>query len=229
MDRDGAARSRRIERRVRSPGPDGPDPSTIAAATREVYDAAAAAFDANRPRSLFERPWLDRFLALVPPGARVLDLGCGAGEPIAAHLASRGHPVTGIDLSPAMLDLARARRPDGDWREGDMRALDLPERFGGIVAWDSFFHLTAEEQRAALPRIAAHLAPGGALLLTVGPGGGVALGSVAGRPVHHASLWLSEYAAILERAGAPVRAFAAEDPDCDRHSLLLARRPPAGG
>ena len=200
------------------------DAASVALTTGEVYQAGAEEFDAARSRSLFERGWLDRFLALVPPGAPVLDLGCGAGEPITAHLIARGHPVTGVDLSPAMLAIARARWPGGDWREGDMRTLDLSERFGGIAAWDSFFHLTAAEQRAALPRMAAHLAPGGALLLTVGPGASVAVGSVAGRPVHHASLALSEYAAILERAGLRVRAFTAEDPECDRHSVLLAAR-----
>ena len=200
------------------------DAEAVARTTRAIYEAGAVAFDAARPRALFERGWLDRFLALVPPGAPVLDLGCGAGEPIAAYLMGRGRPVTGLDLSPAMLALARARWPEGDWRIGDMRALDLPERFGGVLAWDSFFHLTACEQRGALPRMTAHLRPGGALLLTVGPQASVAIGSVAGRPVHHASLELSEYAAILERAGLRVRAFVAEDPDCDRHSVLLARR-----
>ena len=41
-----------------------------------------------------------------------------------------------------------------------MRTLDLGRRFGGIVAWDSFFHLTADEQRALIPRLAGHLLPG---------------------------------------------------------------------
>ena len=198
--------------------------AAIAATTRSLYEAGAEVFDAVRSRSLFEHRWLERFSSSVPAGAPVLDLGCGAGEPIAAWLMSRGHAVTGLDLSPAMLAIARRRWPGGDWREGDMRALDLSERFGGVVAWDSFFHLTRDEQRAALPRIAAHLVPGGVLLATVGPGEGVRIGSVAGRPAHTASLDLSEYAAILEAAGAPVRAFVAEDPDCDRHSVLLARR-----
>ena len=46
-----------------------------------------------------------------------------------------------------------------------MRSLDLGRRFGGIVAWDSFFHLTADEQRALIPRLAGHLAPGRRLAL----------------------------------------------------------------
>lgn len=197
----------------------------VAAANRAVYEADAAAFDAARSRSLFERGWLERFAEAVTPGASVLDLGCGTGEPIAAWLMQRGHPVTGLDVSPAMLAVARGRWPEGDWREGDMRALGLPERFGGIVAWNSFFHLTRDEQRATLPRVTAHLSPGGAFLTTVGPRDGEVMGTVAGRPVHHASLAPSEYAAILEREGLELRAFVAEDPDCNGHSVLLARRP----
>ena len=49
-------------------GPDGRDPTAVAATTREVYEAGAAEFDTGRSRSLFERGWLDRFLALVPAG-----------------------------------------------------------------------------------------------------------------------------------------------------------------
>ena len=104
-----------------------------------------------------------------------------------------------------------------------MRRLDLGERFGGIVAWDSFFHLAAEEQRAMVPRFAAHLAPGGALLFTAGPEAGEAMGTVEGSAVYHASLAPAEYAARLEAAGLDIRAFVAEDPDCGGHSVWLAR------
>ena len=98
---------------------------------RAVYDANAPTFDAGRGRGLVERPWLDRLLARVPPGGRVLDLGCGAGEPIAAYLLAQGRDVTGLDFSPAMLRLARSRFPAARWIEGDMRMLDLAGRFHG--------------------------------------------------------------------------------------------------
>ena len=55
----------------------------IASNTREVYEKNATRFDAARDKSLIERPWLDRFCALLPPGASVLDAGCGTGDPIA--------------------------------------------------------------------------------------------------------------------------------------------------
>lgn len=191
---------------------------------RAVYEAGAAVFDETRDRRLVERVWLARFLALLPAGAPVLDLGCGAGEPIAAHLVAAGRQVVGLDFAPAMLARARARFPDETWIEADMRSLDLGRRFGGIVAWDSFFHLAEAEQRALIPPLAAHLLPGGALLFTAGPDAGEAWGSVAGAPVYHASLSPAGYAAALEAAGLVVRGFLAEDPDCAGRSVWLARR-----
>lgn len=190
----------------------------------EVYQRGAAGYDRARDRSLFERPWLDRLLADVPPGGRVLDLGCGSGRPIGVHLAARGLEVTGVDAAPAMLDLYRRHVPEARTVLADMRDLALPGRFDAILGWSSFFHLAAGEQRAALPRIAAHLAPGGRLLLTVGPEAGEAWGTVEGEPVYHASLAVGDYAALLAEAGARIEAFVPEDEDCRGFSLLLARR-----
>lgn len=195
-------------------------------ANRAVYQRQAAAYDARRDKSLFERPWLARCLADVAPGGAVLDLGCGAGRPIGQWLAGQGFAVTGVDYAPAMLALFRDHLPEAEAVEADMVTLDLGRRFAAIIGWGSFFHLTRAEQRNALPRLAAHLAPGGRLLLTVGPGAGEVTGTVGGEVVTHASLSPEEYAAILAAAGAPVEAFRAEDPDCAGHTLLLARRPP---
>lgn len=196
----------------------------LATRTQAVYERQAARFDAERPRGLHERAWLDRFLALVRPGGLILDLGCGAGEPIAAHLAAQGRRVIGVDAAEAMLAIARNRHPEGDWRLGDMRTLDLAERVDGLLAWNSFFHLTRDEQRAVLPRLVAHLRPGGALMLTVGPEDGEVTGHVGGEPIYHASLSPEEYRTRLADLGVEVIRFVAEDPDCDGQTVLLARR-----
>lgn len=201
-----------------------PDLAALAARTQEVYERNAHRFDTERPRRLTERIWLDRFLALLPKGGRVLDLGCGAGDPIAAYMAGQGFRVTGLDASRAMLAIARKRVPGGDWRHADMRGLDLGETFDGIVGWDSFFHLRQDEQRALLPRLAAHLDPGGALLLTVGPEAGEVAGHVGDDPVYHSSLSPGEYRDVLGRSGVEITRFVAEDPACNLRSVLLARK-----
>jgi trans-aconitate methyltransferase len=198
--------------------------SDLAGRTQAVYERNAARFDAERTKGLHERVWLDRFTDGLPTGARVLDVGCGTGDPIADHLADRGFRVTGVDASQEMLRLARSRRPVGDWRLADMRALDLGQRFGGILGWNSFFHLTRDEQRAVLPRLAAHLEPGGALMLTVGPEDGEVAGKVGSEAVHHASLAPEEYRSILAGLGIAVTDFVTDDPDCAGQTVLLARK-----
>jgi len=200
-----------------------PDPGTPGAIAG-TYHRQAVAFDASRDRSLYERPWLARLTKGLAPGAPVLDLGCGAGEPIAAHLAAQGFAVTGLDASAPMLSLARARVPQARFIEGDMRGLALDTSFAAILAWDSFFHLTPADQLALIPRLAAHLAPGGRLLFTCGPDEGEPIGSVGGEPVYHASLTPAAYAAALEAAGLLPRAFVAEDPAIHGRSLWLAQR-----
>ncbi len=192
--------------------------------TREVYERQARAYDRQRSRALSEARWLARFAARLPAGGRVLDLGCGGGEPIARWFLAEGFAVTGVDFSSAMLEIVRSRWPGGDWREADMREFDLGETFDGIVAWDSFFHLSPEDQRDCIARMARHLAPQGVLLVTVGPDAGEAQGHVGGEPVYHASLSPAGYATCLESNGMRLIGFFAEDPETDSHSVLMARK-----
>lgn len=188
----------------------------------DLYERLAETYDRDRGRSLQERGWLDRFLSQVPPGGTVLDLGCGMGEPIARYLLDRGAGVVGVDASPAMIDLCRARFPQAAWLVGDMRDLDLGRRFDGILAWDSFFHLPMDDQRAMFRRFAAHAKPGAPLLFTSGPAEGVVVGSYRDRPLYHASLAPGEYERLLSASGFRVEAHAAEDPGCGGHTVWLS-------
>ena len=167
---------------------------------------------------------LRRLAGELPPGGRVLDVGCGTGRPISEWLIGEGFRVTGADFAEPMVEIARAKWPEGDWRIVDMRELDLGERFHGIIGWDSYFHLTPDEQRDCLHRLAEHLEPGGALMLTVGHIEGEVVGQVEGEPVYHASLSAKGYAEALEAAGLRMTAYMAEDPDCGGHTILMARR-----
>jgi hypothetical protein len=99
----------------------------------------------------------------------------------------------GSTFAEPMLAMARTRFPEARWINADMRDLDLGESFAGLIAWDSFFHLSPDEQRSTIPRLARHVAPGGCLLLTVGPSASERIGSVGGEPVYHASLSIDEY------------------------------------
>ena len=83
---------------------------------RGSYDAIAAEWDAARTSFHgSERRYLDRMLEGLPAHARILDLGCGTGRPMAEYLLERGHRITGVDQSEALLAIARSRFPEGEW------------------------------------------------------------------------------------------------------------------
>jgi trans-aconitate methyltransferase len=188
----------------------------------DLYERHARAYDRDRGRSLQERAWLDRFLSHVRPGGTVLDVGCGMGEPLARYLIDRGCGVVGVDASPTMIERCRARFPDSEWVVADMRELELSRRFEGILAWDSFFHLTMDDQRGMFSRFASHALEGAPLMFTSGPEEDEAIGSYCEEPLYHASLSPSEYEQLLATSGFVVRAYVAEDPDCGEHTIWLA-------
>lgn len=192
--------------------------------TLDIYTRNGAAFDMQRPKRLHERSWLERLEAQLPDGGSLLDVGCGAAEPIAAYYIEKGYDVTGVDFSPSMIALAQSRFPDNTWLQADMRALDLSVAFNGIIAWNSFFHLNQGDQRQTLRRFERHLLPEGALMVTVGPHEGEVLGHVNGEEVYHSSLAPGEYRSILDSLGMDILEFVFEDESCDQQTVLLAKK-----
>lgn len=113
---------------------------------------------------------IDFYASLLRPDSAVLELGVGTGR-IALALAERGHAVTGIDIAPAMLAQASAKReelsPEGarrvEFRRGDMTAIDLKRRFDAVIC--GYFTLAHVPRGAAwrntFDTAARHLAEGG--------------------------------------------------------------------
>lgn len=121
---------------------------------------------AERTEGEVERIW--RLLDLQP-GMEVLDLACGHGR-IANQLAARGCAVTGIDITPGFLDVARrdaaALGVSVEYVEGDMRALPWTERFDRVVNWfTAYGYFDDAGNRAVLSEAYRALKPGGELLI----------------------------------------------------------------
>lgn len=113
--------------------------------------------------------WLARFIADLPQGGHVLDLGCGAGVPVAKTLVQSGFQVTGVDLSPGQIQRARQLVPEAEFQVGDMTQVDFPDRaFDGICALYSIIHVPRETHPALYRSIAGWLKPGGLALLCLG-------------------------------------------------------------
>ena len=158
--------------------------SEDASRTRESYDELAATYTeriftelAGKP---LDRHLLNRLAEDVRGHGLVADLGCGPGH-VARYLHDQGVRMLGIDLSPRMIDSARQRSPDIEFRVGDMRALDLPDgALAGIVAFYSLIHIGEPEMRATLRELRRVLAPGGLLLVAF---------HIGEETVHRDELW----------------------------------------
>lgn len=193
---------------------------------RAAYTALADRYaDLTRRQVLddpFGRAVFDAFAAGVR-GA-VLDAGCGPGR-MTAYLRELGVPVSGIDLTPELIDIARSDHPGVPFAVGDLRNLPHADgALGGVVAWYSFIHLDPAQLPVAFAEFARVLAPGGRLLLGFFAGAG----EVFDHKVIEAHRWSPDrLGELLATAGFAVRASLTRAPypgERFRQGALLAQR-----
>jgi SAM-dependent methyltransferase len=154
-------------------------------------------------------PWLkasvDAFADSVGRSGPVLDVGCGPGT-VTAYLAERGLDVSGVDLSPRMIDNARRLYPQCRFSVCSSTELDLGEAsLGGVLGWWSLFNLPRDILPQVLALFARALRPGGHLLTATHVGDEDALRTEAygGVPVRWTThKWRPErYVELIEQAG----------------------------
>ncbi|MEU9374458.1 class I SAM-dependent methyltransferase [Streptomyces sp. NPDC048255] len=208
-------------------------------AVRASYDAVAADYARLLGTALAEGP-LDRAMLAAfaeyvrgeegGGGRAVADLGCGPGR-VTAHLDALGVRTFGVDLSPAMVAVARRTYPGLRFEVGSMTALDVADGvLGGVLAWYSTVHTPPSELPPVFAEFARVLAPGGYALVAFEAGDEqIRLEHAYGHPVD-----LDVYgtppdriAALLAGAGLAEVARLVREPDGYERSaqgLLLARK-----
>jgi SAM-dependent methyltransferase len=180
----------------------------------------------NDPRARFT----DEFVRRLPDGARVLDLGCGAGIPSTRVLAER-FEVTGVDVSEVQLQLARTNVPQATFVHGDFSDLAFPDEwFDGITAFYSISHVPRDEHTRLFACVAGWLKPGGLFLATLGAGESPGwTGEWLGVPMFFSSYDADENRRLLRGAGLSLvldEVVAVREPEGEVAFLwVLARKP----
>ena len=134
------------------------------------YDRIAEGFQRRAESKEFgrKRAYLTELIAGLPDGARVLDLGCGAGDPVLRDLDGR-MCVVGVDIARGQLALARRVAPRAGLLLADMCALPLrPASFDAISAFYSIIHVPKDQHGPLLRALYGLLRPGGRLLAVLG-------------------------------------------------------------
>ena len=136
---------------------------------KKGYDKITEEYYADRNR-FDHRKELKEFAALLPKNAKVLDVGCGAGVPVAEFLVESGFDVTGIDFSENMLKLARKNVPEAAFIKKDMNKLDFSvNSFDGLTAFYSIIHVPREKHFSLFESFHRILKPEGIMLVCMGP------------------------------------------------------------
>ena len=202
---------------------------------RDSYDQIAEEWHQNFTRDArVERTlgYVDRVLAGLPTGARVLDLGCGTGNPIARHIIDRGFRVVGVDQSQKMLAIAKTVIPEAELIQADIIEVQLTEKFAAAIMWDSAFHIPRQHHAAIYQKVAEVLEPGGRMLLSVGGEGAESMDSTfpgLTSQMYGATFFYDGFdptlaRQLVEAAGFEIELWEVDDPTSHGHIAVIARK-----
>lgn len=184
--------------------------SDVSRVVADGYDAIAARYLAWSSNAPVRLRYLDLLLELLQESADVLELGCGAGEPVTRRLAER-HRVMAVDVSAAQLELAAQNAPGAQLVLADMADVSFaPGSFDAVASFYALTHVPRERHADLIARIVSWLRPRGLLLLTMGssdnPGG--IYPDWLGTPMYFSHFDAPTNRALVQRSG--VRLISAE-------------------
>jgi SAM-dependent methyltransferase len=198
---------------------------------KQSYDTLAVRYE--EMRRVEPSPVLNPLIERLHDGDSILDIGCGAGVPVARTLANRFR-VTGVDISEGMIKRARANVPGAEFNNGDIMEAEFPESsFNAVTAFYSIFHLPREEHPELLRRIYRWLKPGGYLLATLSYCNDAPYTEdYFGVTMYWSNYGLDEYKRLLAESGFNILEVSAvgagyRDPELspeEKHPLVLARK-----
>ncbi|MFF1876615.1 class I SAM-dependent methyltransferase [Leifsonia sp. NPDC058230] len=197
--------------------------------TRQSYDTVADNYTdftrAAMDRSPVARSFLDVFSTLVGMQGRVLDAGCGPGW-VTAYLHDNGLEISGIDLSPRLIEIARTNHPEISFDVGSITELPVASHsLAGITCWWVLHHVPDSSLGTVMAQFSEKLEPGGYLLVGghLGASTHTKTEGYGGLPmnVHMAKRPLEIFAELIESHGFVIDLQATLDPASKAPSLIL--------
>ena len=206
--------------------------------TQNSYDYIAEQWHSYfREQTYVDRvlSYVDKILEGLPPGSRVLDLGCGTGNPVAKHIVQKSFYVVGVDQSKKMLEIAKREVPEAELIHADMVEIRLSDKFAAAVAWDSIFHVERKHHSAIYRQLAGSLEIGGRLLLSVGgsdakdftsddSGAEGFASEMFGHTFFYSGYEPQVARRLLEAEGFEIEVWEVDDPSPGGHIAVIARR-----
>jgi SAM-dependent methyltransferase len=200
---------------------------------RRGYDAISVRYRSDAGESnadtsettMTYRSWIDELVALLPPGARVLDIGCGAGVPADRMLADAGFDITGVDISSVQIGRARDLVPRATFVCADIMELTFaPSSLDAVVSLYALIHPPLSDQRELITRGFDALRPGGLFLAIVGHERWTGVEDYLGSPMFWDQAAEGTYLDWLREDGFDIlwRRYVPEG--SSGHVLVLARR-----
>lgn len=196
------------------------DPKQLVAAG---YDQIADIYLERFGESVVRSEWLGRLVENLPAtSGRVLDLGCGAGIPVARDLVTLGHIVVGVDGSAQQIARARRNVPKATFVNADMCNVTFEANsFDAVGAFYSITHVPAGLQGALISNIATWLRPGGVFVASFGSGAaGEWTGEWLGTTMFFGHIDKAETLRFLAEAGLLVRNSTIEKQDSEDAAFL---------
>ena len=194
---------------------------------RDSYNQVCDRWAEYRAKMPVNRCIVD-FCACLKPDAKILDVGCGTGYPIAAYLSGCGFHVTGIDISEKMIEKAKAQNlPNTAFAVCDFLDFRADEPYDAIIAFDSIWHIAHEKQADIYSMAASLLKAGGYFLFTHGKQNDEITGEMFGSSFYYSALDVKDVHRLLRENGFSVISSIEnykEETTGDRELLIIAKK-----
>jgi SAM-dependent methyltransferase len=119
--------------------------SVIIQPSAEFFDGIGIKYEEAFGHDIGLQNFIGKALSVLPPKAKVLDIGCGTGNPTTSMVAASGHQLHGIDLSPVMVELSRKNVPLGTFEVANMLHFNPKEKFDAAFMNFSMFDVARDQ------------------------------------------------------------------------------------